>query len=94
MKPVDVTPSMCIDKENNKESSKFKVGNQVRISEYWNIFAKGYVSSWSEKVFIITKVRNTVPWTYVINDFKGEQIVGMFIKKELKKLNQKQFRVE
>ena len=34
MKPVDVTPSMCIDKENNKESSKFKVGNQVRISEY------------------------------------------------------------
>ena len=85
---------MYIDKENNKEGSKFKVGNQVRISKCQNIFAKGYVSSWSEEVFIITKVRNTVPWAYVINDFKGEQIVGMFIKKELKKTNQKQFRVE
>ena len=28
---------------------------------------------------------NTVPWTYVISDFKGEEIVGTFYEKELQK---------
>ena len=35
-----------------------------------------------------------MPWTYVISDLKGEEIVGMFYKKELQKSNQKEFRVE
>ena len=50
MKPVDVKPSMYIDfnKENNKASSNFKIGDTVRISKYKNIFAKGYVPNWSE----------------------------------------------
>ena len=41
-KPVDVKPSIYIDlnKENNKESPKFKIGDNVRISKYKNIFAK------------------------------------------------------
>ena len=54
MKSVDVNPSMYIDfnKENSKEGPKFKVGDQVRISKYKNIFAKGYVPNWSE-VFLI-----------------------------------------
>ena len=54
MKSVDVNPSMYIDfnKENSKEGPKFIVGDQVRISKYKNIFAKGYVPNWSE-VFLI-----------------------------------------
>ena len=47
-----------------------------------------------EEVFVITKVENTVPWTYVIIDLKGEEIVGTFYEKELQKTNQKEFRVE
>ena len=45
MKPVDLKPTTYFDfnKENNKEGPKFKVGNNVRISKYKNIFAKGYV---------------------------------------------------
>ena len=96
MKPVHVKSSIYIDfnKENKKEDPKFKVSDHVRVSKYKNIFAKGYVPNWCEEVFVIKKVKNTVPWTYVISDLKGEEIVGTFYEKELQKTNQKEFRVE
>ena len=59
-----------------------------------NIFAKGYAPNWSEEVFVIKKVKNTVPWTYVINDLNGQEIIGSFYEKELQKTNQKEFRIE
>ena len=59
-----------------------------------NIFAKGYTPNWSEEVFVIKKVKNTVPWTYVINDLNGEEIIGTFYEKELQKTNQHEFRIE
>ena len=65
--------------------------------EYQNIkifLRKDYVPNWSEKVFAIKKVENTVPQTYVISDLKGEEIVGTFYVKELQKTNQKEFRVK
>ena len=44
---------------------------------------------------MIKKVKNTVPWTYIISDLNGEEIVRMFYEKELqKKTNQKEFRIE
>ena len=91
MKPVDVRDNTYIDFE---KSLKFKVGDQVRISKYKNIFAKGYMPNWSEEVFIISKIKNTVPWTYIINDLNGEEIIGTFYEKELQKTNQKEFRIE
>ena len=96
MKPVDVKPSININfnRENNKECPKFKVGDYVSISKYKNIFAKSYVPNWSEEVFEIKKLKNTLPWTYVISDLKGEEIVGTFYEKVLQKTNQKKFRVE
>ena len=65
MKPIDVKDNTYIntDKEINDEYPKFKVGVRVRISKYKNIFAKGYTTYWSEEVFVIKKVKNTVPWT-------------------------------
>ena len=52
MKPVDVKSSTYInfDKNNNKEDSKFKVGDYVRISEYEISFEKGYILNWFEDV--------------------------------------------
>ena len=41
--------------------------------------------NWSEEVFVIKKVKNNVPWTYVINDLNGEEIIGTFCEKELQK---------
>ena len=43
---------------------------------------------------MIKKVKNIVPWTYVISDLKEEEIVETFYEKELQKTNQKEFRVE
>ena len=80
MKFINVTSSTYIEfnEENIKESSKFKIGDNVRISKYKNIFVKSYVSNCSEEVFLIKKFKNTAPWRYVINDLKGEELVGTF----------------
>ena len=96
MKPIDVKDNTYINtsKEINNEDPKFKVGDHVRISKHKNIFAKGYLPNWSEEVFVIKKVKNTVPWTYVINDLNGEEIIGTFYEKELQKTNQEEFRIE
>ena len=50
--------------------------------------------NWSEEIFVIGKIKNTVPWAYVINDLNGEEIIGTFYEKELQKTNQKEFRIE
>ena len=96
MKPIDVTNDYFAEynEESNKKDPKFKIGDHVRISKYKNIFAKGYAPNWSEEVFVINKINNTVPWTYVINDLNGEEIIGSFYEKELQKTNQKKFRIE
>ena len=72
----------------------FKIGDTVRISKYKSIFAKDYVPNRSEEVFVIKNVKNTVPWTDVINDLNGEEIVGTFYENELQYTNQKEFRTE
>ena len=90
MKPVDVKDNTCIDSMEllgsvelhfNDKDPKFKVGDYVRISKYKNIFTKGYTPNWSEKVFVIKKVKNTVTWTYVINDLNGKEIIRTFHEK-------------
>ena len=96
MKPVDVKDNTYIDfkKEVNDKDPKFKVGDHVRISKYKNIFAKGYTPNWSEEVFVIKKVRNTVPWAYFINDLNSDEIIESFYEKELQKANQQEFKIE
>ena len=80
MKPIEVTDDYYAEynKIANKKNPKFKVGDHVRISKYKNIFAKGYTPNWSEEVFIINKIKNTVPWIYGISDLNGEEITGSF----------------
>ena len=66
----------------------------MRISEHKNIFAKFYtqILNWSEEVFVVKEVKNTVLRTYVFRDLSIEEIVGMFYGKDLQK--SKEFRVE
>ena len=96
LKPIDVKDNTYINigKDVNDKGPKLKLGDHVIISKYKNIFAKGYTPNWSEKIFVIKKVKNTVPWTDVINDLNGEGIVGTFYEKELQKTNQEEFRIE
>ena len=96
MKPIDVKGNTYINtnREVNDKGPKFKVADHVRISKYKNIFAKACTPNCSEEVFVIKKVKNTVPRTYVINDVNGEEIAGTFYEKELQKSNQEEFRIE
>ena len=72
-KPVGVTTNSYAEynEDSSKKDSKFKVSDYVRISKDKNIFAKGYNPSWSEEVFVVSKIKNIVPWTYVISDLNG-----------------------
>ena len=96
MKPTDVKDNTYIDTDTevNDKDPKFKVSDHVRISKYKNIFDKGYTPNWSEVVFVINKIKNTVPWTYIMDDLNGEEIIGTFYEKELQKTNQQEFRIE
>ena len=55
-----------VDINEKKKKPKSKVVKKVRTSKYKTIFAKGYTPNWSEEVFVNRKIKNTVPWTYVI----------------------------
>ena len=96
MKPVGVKSNTYTDssQEINDKSPTFEISDTVRISKYKNAFAKVYATNWSEEVFVIKKVKNTVPWRYVFNDFNRGDIVGTFYKMELQETNQKEFRAE
>ena len=73
MKPIDITSDSYAEysEDSNETKPRFKFGDRVRISKYKNIFAKGYTQNRSEDVFIITKITDTVPWTYAISDLNG-----------------------
>ena len=87
IKPVDVESDTYSDssKEINDQDPKFKTGDIVRIWKYKNILAKGYTPNCMEDVFVIRKVKNTMLWTYVINDLNWEEIVGTVKSKNYKK---------
>ena len=80
MKSIDVTGESYVEyNENlNKKYPKFKVGDHVRISKF----------------FVISKIKDTVPWTYVVSDLNGEEITGSFYEKELPETSQKELRIE
>ena len=50
--------------------------------------------NWSEEIFVIKKIKNTVPWTYIINDLNDEEIIGTFYEKELQGTMQNKFRIK
>ena len=96
MKPIKVTSDSYAEynEDSNEKDPKFKVGDRVRISKYKNIFAKGYTQNWSEEAFIITKINDTVLWTYAISDLNGGPITGSFFEKELQQTSREKFRIK
>ena len=78
-----------------KKDPKFKVGDHVKTSKYKNIFAEGYTPNCSEKVFVVSKIKNSVPWIYVVSDLNGKEITGSFYEKNFfssqKNLEQKKY---
>ena len=52
------------------------------------------MQNWSEKIFVVSKIKNTVLQTYVISELNGEKLAGSFYEKELQKSSQEKFRIE
>ena len=77
------------DVEHNDKDPKLKIGDQVRISKYKNIYEIIYTLNCSEEVKKKKKLKNAVPQTYGVSDFNVEGIVGTFYEKELQKTSQK-----
>ena len=68
-------------------------GGRERIPKRKNFFVKDCAPNWSEEVFVIKNIKNTVPWTYVIQDINSEEIIGMFYEKITKeKTNQRVYK--
>ena len=65
-----------------------------KISQYKNVFGKGYTQNWSEEVYTVSKIKDAVPWTYVISDLNDESITESVYKKELQKTDQEKFWIE
>ena len=93
IKPIDVTSDSYAkyDKDSYVTKLKLKFGDNVRISKYRNIFAKGYTENWSEEVFVVSKIKSAVPWAYVISGLNGEPIAGSFMKENCQKVVKKNF---
>ena len=92
IKPTDVTDDSHAEC-NEDFPKKDEVEDNVRVSKYKNIFAKGYTPNQSEEVFVVSKIKNTVPWTYVVSDLNDEEINGSCYEKELQKTSQEKFRI-
>ena len=91
MKHGDVKPSIYIDfnKENNNKGPNVKVGDNVRISKCENIFAKGYVSNWSEELFVIKKVKKDFVADILLVVLTEKKLLEHFAKKNCKKQTKK-----
>ena len=87
IKPAYVKSGTCIDLdvENDDKDPKFEVDDSVKTSKYKNVFPKDYFPNWAEEIFDIKKVKNTVPWVYVIKRLNDEELAWKFYKKNCKR---------
>ena len=88
MKPFHVKEDAYIDfkKEINDKDPKLKVRDHVRISKYKSIFAKGYAPNWWEEVLVVSKIKNTVPWTMLLMISMVKKLLEHFMKKNYERL--------
>ena len=96
--PKDVTPEIEHDLWTMQEAkgaqkvtarepqTKFHVGDEVRLSKAKQVFAKGYLPNWTEEIFTVSRVLNTIPAQYKVHDYRNEEIVGSFYGAELQKV--------
>ncbi|VVC39018.1 Chromo/chromo shadow domain,Chromo domain-like [Cinara cedri] len=84
---ADKNPSSVILKQRYipVRKKKYLVGDKVRVSVNKGVFTKGYLPNWSTEVFTVVKINNTTPFTYQLEDYKGNPITGCFYAEEINK---------
>ena len=87
MKPIDVKSDSYAEYsiDSNAKDTKFKIGDRGRISRYNNIFSKVYAPNWSEKVFVVSKHKNTVRWTMLLVILMEKKLMERSMKKNCKR---------
>ena len=78
----------------SEENEKFKVGDTVRIRRTNLLFERGFHPNWTEEVFTVVEVKDTIPVTYKLKDLNDEVLDGSFCNEELQKTEQDLYRVE
>ena len=75
---------------------KFRIGDNVRVSKYKSIFAKGYEANFTEEIFKISNIFRGGPTVYELEDHEGEPIIGKFYEEDLSAVNKKDdtYRIE
>lgn len=69
---------------------KIRIGDRVRISKTRRVFKKGYLPSWTEELFTVSRLRQTTPITYILKDDHGDELIGGFYTEEIQKVGQKE----
>ena len=78
----------------NLKAPKYKVGDKVRLAIKKDKFEKAYIINWSDRVYTINKVLNTIPHTYTVQDERGRQHKGTFYEQELQANKDQRFRIQ
>ena len=76
------------------KKAKFKVGEKVRLAVQKDLFEKSYIINWSDKIYTIKTIKNTLPITYIVKDDKGKVHKGSFYEHDLQRTKIDKFRVE
>ncbi len=77
-----------------EKTPKYHVGDRVRISRYKSHFEKGYTANWTEEVYTVVKVQPTLPWSYKLEDARGEEVIGTFYEREIQIATPDTYRIE
>lgn len=91
MRPVDVNQSNEADlflslHNTTPRKSKYKIGDQVRLTLVRSIFAKGSDQGWTPEVFTISRTRDGDPPVVYVKDLTGNEIQGSFYEPEVQKI--------
>ena len=78
----------------NLKTPKFVVGDKVRLAVKKDKFEKAYIINWSDRVYTIQKVLNTIPHTYIVQDERGKRHKGTFYEQELQAKRDERYRIE
>ena len=73
---------------------KYKVGDKVWLAVLKDIFEKSYIINWSDRIYTIKKVKNTLPYTYIVQDDRGKVHKGSFYEQDLQKTEVDIFRID
>ena len=77
MKPIYVIDDSYAEynENSNKKDPKFKAGSILEFQSIKIFLLKDMLEIGLKTFFVVSKIKNTVPWTYVINELNGEEII-------------------